>query len=1325
MGVHTHLPNADWLNDGWSLVGSGVSALYQALSNDDDTKYIKSPASKSGATVRFPVDISNVPDGAVITSVTVKLRAGTGTGSAPAGTPPSITVAVAADDNTARFVTRTIYPSSTATTFEIATYQRDALGLLWDIHRLNHILCRVFSYVGIFDLIRCYKFFCEVNYRVRPTVAVNGPTGTVTTPSPTVAWTYGQSDGDPQKSVEYKVFTAAAAAAPSFNPESAPPVYSTTLVGDVQSHVMPTSLNPNTYAVYVRVTSSFDAKSTWVSRQFTVTGPSPATPGVTDPTGSNPSGIIDVVPDIELGSATLRLRDTSNLLSVQMADFETSTDGLPVALTNATAARVTSVSFPGSTASYRLTSAASGTMSLTSDWVEVLGGEPITAQGQFLTAASGRACRVVVNFYDSTFGSIAGTLTGSDVTDATGTWTQATVTGSVPQTAAYAKVRFDVQATGGASEIHYVDHLGLAYGTNTPWSDGGHTSRNLLSSWYSSAEGTAGAGEAWTAASGTTTTTDVASGTGSSGSTCFKATYNGSTPSIALRAAGTAFNSATGGQDFTLNKPAGTTTGDLMLAFLTCSENTTLTPPSGWTMVNTATVNDGSTDTTMFVLKRTAGGSEPASWTDALLATSAARRTAVVVGYSGAADASLQFISEGQASTANDNPLFLTVPALQNTDPAAWRISAFAVSDNASGGTLVANKQEPSTVPAITFVGNSANWGQYSSSNSYQLNKPSGVVSGDVMVANLGVKGNVTVTAPSGWTIAHQGHNSSGVTHCVLYRVAGGSEPASWSATVSGSVDEVSTSQVLAYRNVNTTTPFINQNGQRKTSSTYIDTPTVNNSNSLAWRVELFASMNANDAQETWTANETAERYDIRFARFASWFYAGDQVSLSGYDSNGSVSSGNYTRRGTRSASFEAASAWIGILNPLASPPSPISNETTRATVAVGSSNPWMTTIVADSAGVVPAGPQAVSGVWTPGSGADMNSMAGWVGHIRPAAPVIAGWASATMATKVDVSTLPTAFTQQDKVSVTATFTGSVPGTPYLSVNFYRANVLLQTMTAEGTPFVSGVWAKSSAVFDVPEGTTRMNVGVAVADRAVSDIVYWDRVSLAFGSSSVFRPGTSRTEHPMWAEPRIQYADDDGTGYTDWRDLPGILANPPAFDPLSGMAVFADHTVVPLTNRKYRASTVSYGLAGDQFVSAWGPDSSEFSFEGESWWLKDISNPDSNIELNVKWDGFSVATTNTATVFQPLGEDKPVVLTEGYKGDAFSVTLIPVRHDGWAGLRKMLASGRTLFLQTDIDHAWWVRPVGDLNATVLATAQRQSNPLREIKVNFVEVAPEL
>jgi hypothetical protein len=1326
MPQFTFNPSGDWINDGWALVGTGVSFLHQALAVVDDLKYIKAPASKAEAAVTFPYDTTSVPEGAVITSITIKLRAGTGTGVAPTGTAPTVTVAVASADNPSRFVLRTIAIDSTIRTYEVATYQRDALGLIWDVYRLNQLFCKVFTYLGVIDLARIYQLFCEVKYRVRPTVSVDAPTGNQLTSSPTIAWTYTQADGDPQLKARYKIFTADQVAVISFNPDKTNPVYQGEVIGATKSLILPTSINPDNYYVYVQAESSFKAKSLWAGRPFTVTGSSPGLPGVTDSDAPGEATIV-VVPDSQEGSATLSMQDTSNLLSAQDADAENDVDNTQFTTTNGVLVRDTSTFFPGGTASWKLTASSAANMSFTTDWLEVTAGTDITARAQFKTAVTARSVRCLLNFYDDTFTAVGSQVVGLSVTDSTGTFVEASVVGTVPAGTTYARATYQVLSPANA-EVHNIDHVGVSYGNGTPWSDGGHTSRNLLSSWYSSPDGTPQAGEAWTAGAGTAVTTIAPPGTGGSGLLCNKMTWNGISPSVGFRAASTVFTSPTSGANFTLNKPAGTATGDLMIAYVTATGYVTMNiVPVGWTLVNSSRVSDGTLENiSLFVLKRTATGSEPASWTDGTISANAGCRQAVVIGYTGAADAASQFIAETQTGSGNATPLNLTIPAINNTDPNAWRVSAFAVSDNVSTGTLTATRNDPTT--NISYVGSGTPWGVTTNVTGYTINKPTGVVSGDVMVATFGYVGiGCTVNVPSGWTLLNHttANNTSAGPYsmAVMYKVAGGSEPSSYGGSISGGTQyRTRVTQCTAYRNVDSTTPFLDSDIKGALDATTFYTNSASNTDSRAWRVCSFGGLASAGSGWNWTS-ENQERVD-NYAFYDGGIFGGktgNAVMMA--DSNGPVGVGAYEKSGSATQQQYAAVGFIGILKPATSS-TPVADETARFTTSsIGSANPYLHLRAFDSNGVTPTGNQTLSGIWAPTTGADKNSMAGWQGLIKPANPVVSGYASATMATAVDISLLKLAeISESEQVAVTASFIGSTAGTPYLTANFYRANVLLNSAIAEGSSFGTSLWQKSTAVFDVPAGTTRMTVGVSASDRAISDVVYWDRVSIGFGNETAYRKGTSRAAHPVWSKPQIQYADDNGTGYGDWNDIPGLLVHPPSYDPLNGLSDYIDHTPIPLTNRKYRARTVSIGLAGDQFVSDYGPDSLEYSFTAENWWLKEIEHPENNIQLFVKWETTSVSTTNTATVFQPIGEDLPSVLTEGYKGDTFSLNLIPVNHDDWVKLQTMLRSGRTLFLQSDIDHAWWVRPLNDLGQGVLPTSSRKSNPLRELKVDFVQVA---
>ncbi|AZM51755.1 hypothetical protein DMA15_03485 [Streptomyces sp. WAC 01529] len=1313
----SHLCNDDFRNEGWGLAGSLVSRLFHCWNNDDDSKYCWNPPHKGRACVRFPVDIGTVPEGAVITSVTVKVRA-----RKMDSQNRTLTINVSCLDDTSRFTSRTIPLTQTITDYEVATYQRDPLGHPWDIHRLNKLLCQVFSYAASLHCIRVYKVWVQINYRVRPTVTVEAPTGTVLTPSPVISWTYAQADGDPQAKAEYRVFTGIQVAESTFAPNTTPPVYAATVGGDITSLTLPTSINPDQYSVYVRVYSSFGAKSIWVGRAFAVQGPSPGVPGDDHTVSGTPGiGVVSVVPDSYASAVALTLRDSSNLLSVQSADFETLTDAPEYTTTNCTAAQDTSTYFAG-VASLKLTASSAATMSVLSPFVELAPGSPVTVRAQLRAAVTARACSVRIRFYDDTFTALAGTVTGTG-TDSSSTWTEAVATGTSPAATVYAKVEVEVESPALA-EIHHVDHVGLMYGAGAPWSDGGHTSRNILPAF--SATGDDPVGDNWVAGAGSTISRVAVTGTGSHGTLTKRLTYTGITPSLGFRATGTAFTSPTSGTDFTLNKPAGVVVGDLMVAFVSSNQFGTITPPAGWAAVNTAAVDDGTTDAALWILKRTAGGSDPATWTDGTLGTASTRRCAVVVAYTGAADAADQFIAEGVLTRATGTPLYLTSAVLNNTDANAWRLSAFAVSDNVTGGAMVANIAPPTTSADIAYVGKGTAWTTASNATSYVINRPSGVVSGDLMVATVAISDSViaTLTAPTGWTVVRQITEPDGTASlrfAVLKRTAGGSEPSSWTGTLSATVKPIVT-QVSAYRNADSAAnQFIAEDTSQSGSGNTVATSTVTNTDSRAWRISAFGS--SGDYYTEWgSTTEVAERSD-NAAEYQISYWQYRTAALMMADSNGPVGTGSHSRTGSLNRNFYGGASWIGIIKPLPSAPAAGANETERSDVTVGSSDPWLTTGVYDSNGVVPVGATSVTAAFTPGSGSEFNSAASWVGLVKPAVPLVAGRTVATMPDAVEVSGIDPQIMQlaDNKVTFTSGFLGSSSGTPYLTLHFYRANQLISSQTIQGTSFGTATWAKSSGTYDIPEGTTRIKGEVSVTDRAVSDLVYFDRVGIMLGPSGVWRNGTGRSTHAVWHAPVIEYADDVGTGYGDWQVLPGLDTSPPAYDPLSGIATYTDHTVIPLVNRRYRAQTISFGLAGDRFVSGFGPPSDEVSLTALNWWLKDITNPDSSIPLRVKAEPLQVGTTGTSVMYQPLGEDRPVVVSEGYKGDAIELTLI-VRREEYAPLRALLRSGRTLFLQTNVDHAWWVRPVGDISAEVQVSGQRFVDPLRFVQLTFVEVA---
>ncbi len=91
------------------------------------------------------------------------------------------------------------------------------------------------------------------------------------------------------------------------------------------------------------------------------------------------------------------------------------------------------------------------------------------------------------------------------------------------------------------------------------------------------------------------------------------------------------------------------------------------------------------------------------------------------------------------------------------------------------------------------------------------VNKPAGVVAGDLMIANLVQVNSLTPpTAPAGWTLIDQ-RSLAGMTNryaSVFYKVAGGSEGANYTFTVPTGATVRATGGIVAFSGVDSVTPF-------------------------------------------------------------------------------------------------------------------------------------------------------------------------------------------------------------------------------------------------------------------------------------------------------------------------------------------------------------------------------------------------------------------------------------------------------------------------------------------------------------------------------------
>jgi MSHA pilin protein MshD len=109
------------------------------------------------------------------------------------------------------------------------------------------------------------------------------------------------------------------------------------------------------------------------------------------------------------------------------------------------------------------------------------------------------------------------------------------------------------------------------------------------------------------------------------------------------------------------------------------------------------------------------------------------------------------------------------------------------------------------------------------------INKPTGTVQGDVMVAAIGFRpATATVTPPSGWTLVRsvQNNSGSGPPAVNVYRkVAGASEPANYAWTFSSSTGTAG--GIQTFSGVDTTTPVDVEDGAPTAAAYAHTTPSI------------------------------------------------------------------------------------------------------------------------------------------------------------------------------------------------------------------------------------------------------------------------------------------------------------------------------------------------------------------------------------------------------------------------------------------------------------------------------------------------------------------
>jgi hypothetical protein len=108
--------------------------------------------------------------------------------------------------------------------------------------------------------------------------------------------------------------------------------------------------------------------------------------------------------------------------------------------------------------------------------------------------------------------------------------------------------------------------------------------------------------------------------------------------------------------------------------------------------------------------------------------------------------------------------------------------------------------------------------------NNLHVTKPSGVVSGNLMIAAIGVRPTLNITAPAGWTLIRTDTSGTTMRQAIFRKVATSNEPSSYNFTFSSRAQSA-TGAILRYEGVVSATPIDAQGGQTNPTSSSIAAP--------------------------------------------------------------------------------------------------------------------------------------------------------------------------------------------------------------------------------------------------------------------------------------------------------------------------------------------------------------------------------------------------------------------------------------------------------------------------------------------------------------------
>ena len=324
-------------------------------------------------------------------------------------------------------------------------------------------------------------------------------------------------------------------------------------------------------------------------------------------------------------------------------------------------------------------------------------------------------------------------------------------------------------------------------------------------------------------------------------------------------------------------------------------------------------------------------GDQPPTAAGGALATPADSPLPVTLQASDPDDCELTFSvvtqpAHGTLSSLADQPC---VPGTPNHDSATVTYAPTtgfngvdAFSFKANDGTSDSNTATMTVTvgtppPGITF--RSASSAQNPTATSLTINRPAGVVAGDVMVAGVGIRGAPVVTAPAGWTWIRTDAAGTSTTQAIYDRVVTASEPASYTWSFSKSVPAAG--GISDYQGVNNAAPVnVSAGAGQNSNTTSIVAPSVTTTVAGAEVVGFFSVGGANSITPPTGMTERGE---------ASSTAGSSRVTWEGSDFTQATPGATGTRTATATAAHENVGALVAL-----TPGTPAANQAPVASAA-------------------------------------------------------------------------------------------------------------------------------------------------------------------------------------------------------------------------------------------------------------------------------------------------------------------------------------------------------------------------------------------------------